>query len=170
MFFCTAFPAAAAAVSMIMDLRTARVDNGWILFSMTAGFLGRLMEKGFSGFWGSMAGCLLPLILLGWLFPLHMIGAGDIKLLCALGVTLGGTAVVKCIFVSILIGACISLFLMISQGCFVRRFRYFAEYTEELLQTGRVGPYSRKEISSEETFHFTVPVFMSVLLYAGGAY
>ena len=170
MFFCTAFPAAAAAVSMVMDLRTARVDNGWILFSMIAGFTGRLMERGISGLWGAVAGCLLPMILLGWMFPFHMMGAGDIKLFCALGVSLGGTAVMKCIVASMLIGACMSLFFMISQGCFRRRFYYFAEYAEELLRTGQIRPYSRRDITTEETFHFTVPVFMSVLLYAGGAY
>ncbi len=31
------FPVAVAGTAMIMDIRTAKVDNGWIIFSMSVG-------------------------------------------------------------------------------------------------------------------------------------
>lgn len=31
------FPVAVAGIAMIMDIRTAKVDNGWIIFSMSVG-------------------------------------------------------------------------------------------------------------------------------------
>ena len=43
------FPVVLAGTAMIMDLRTAKVDNGWILFSMFVGFVLCIRERGVSG-------------------------------------------------------------------------------------------------------------------------
>ena len=34
----------------------------------------------------------------------------------------------------------------------------------------KISSYRRKSIAAPENFHFTIPVFISVLLYAGGIY
>ena len=49
---------------MIMDLRTARIDNGWILFSMAVGAVCCTMEKGIAGMFFYAAGSSIPLILI----------------------------------------------------------------------------------------------------------
>ena len=72
-----------AWTAMIMDLRTARIDNGWILFSMAVGAVCCTMEKGIAGMFFYAAGSSIPLILI-ILFGFGMLGAGDIKLFCAL--------------------------------------------------------------------------------------
>ena len=40
----------------------------------------------------------------------------------------------------------------------------------EFYCTGEIRPYYRKGMSFPENFHFTVPIFLSVVLYAGGVY
>lgn len=81
---------------MIMDLRTARIDNGWILFSMAVGAVCCTMEKGIAGMFFYAAGSSIPLILI-ILFGFGMLGAGDIKLFCALGGVMGTAGILKCI-------------------------------------------------------------------------
>ena len=78
-----------SAMAVWMDLKDASVDNGWILFSFMIGFLIQITENGPKGGVIFLAGVAVPVLLLGILFIFHMIGAGDIKLLCALGGIMG---------------------------------------------------------------------------------
>ena len=154
------FPVVIAGTAMIMDFRTAKVDNGWILFSMFMGFVLCIRERGVSGIRFFLMGSGAPLFL-AVLFVLGMLGAGDIKLFCALGS-------VMCI--SFMIGACISLAILISEHNFCERIRYFISYLENTVKNKQILSYGKKDISLPENFHFTVPIFLSVLLYAGGIY
>jgi len=85
MFFETLFPVLTAAVAMVMDLRTSRVDNGWIVFCICIGLAVQTLSGGIRGFLGAVFGIILPLLFLGGLFVFRMLGPGDIKLFCALG-------------------------------------------------------------------------------------
>ncbi len=170
MFFCTLFPIVVSAAALFMDLRSAKVDNGWICFSIAIGLGIQIWKKGAAGIWDFAAGSILPVLVLGGLFFFHMMGAGDIKLFCALGSAWGPRAVWKCILMSLFLGAGISAAILISEGNFSQRFHYFVRYIDETVKTGQIMPYSRLNISSPESFHFTVPVFLSAALYAGGVY
>ena len=151
------FPVVIAGTAMIMDLRTAKVDNGWILFSMFVGFVLCIRERGVSGIRFFLMGSGAPLFL-AVLFVLGMLGAGDIKLFCALGSVMGFSEILKCI--------CI----LISEHNFCERIRYFMSYLENTVKNKQILSYGKKDISLPENFHFTVPIFLSVLLYAGGIY
>ena len=124
------FPVVIAGTAMIMDLRTAKVDNGWILFSMFVGFVLCIRERGVSG------------------IRFFLMGSG----------------------ISFMIGACISLAILISEHNFCERIRYFMSYLENTVKNKQILSYGKKDISLPENFHFTVPIFLSVLLYAGGIY
>lgn len=163
------FPVIVAGTAMIMDLRSAKIDNGWILFSMFLGLIVCIWEKGISGIWFFMMGSILPLFLI-ILFLFGMLGAGDIKLFCALGSVLGISGIWKCILVSFFLGAGISAAILAVTHSFCERIHYFIQYMEHFFHTGEMTPYRSKEITALENFHFTVPIFMSVLLHAGGIY
>ena len=150
-----------SAMAVWMDLREEAVDNSWVLFSIMAGFLLQLLEKGPKGMIIFLTGAAVPLILLGILFIFRMLGAGDVKILCALG----GIMVY-----SLLAGAGISLAILISTGGIRQRILYLYQYMNEFYCTGEIRPYYRKGMKHPENFHFTVPIFLSALLYAGGVY
>ena len=82
---------------------------------------------------------------------------------------MGFPSIIWCIIVSFLIGAVISLSILIFYGMFSQRIRYFYEYLQDYLRTGRWKPYYKRGMPLEN-IHFTVPVFLSVMLYAGGVY
>ena len=102
-----------SAMAVWMDLKDASVDNGWILFSFMIGFLIQITENGPKGGVIFLAGVAVPVLLLGILFIFHMIGAGDIKLLCALGGIMGPRTVMECIVYSLLAGAFLWQFLFL---------------------------------------------------------
>ena len=163
------FPVIVAGTAMIMDLRNAKIDNGWILFSMFLGLMICIREKGISGVCFFVTGSSFPLFLI-ILFLFGMLGAGDIKLFCALGGVMGTGAVFRCILSSFLLGAVFSVLFLITTRSFCERIQYFITYMENCRNAGEIIPYRRKEITALENFHFTVPVFLSVMLYVGGIY
>ena len=129
------FPVAVAGIAMIMDIRTAKVDNGWIIFSMSVGLFVCIWQKNITGIGFFIMGSLIPLFLM-ILFAFGMIGAG----------------------------------VLIFNHNFCERILYFIEYVKCTVSTGKISSYRRKSIAAPENFHFTIPVFISVLLYAGGIY
>ena len=82
---------------------------------------------------------------------------------------MGPVKILWCILFSFLCGAGISLAILLCGGGIRQRMAYLAAYLMEYLQTGSHKPYYRRE-STPENIHFTVPIFMSVMLYTGGLY
>lgn len=128
------FPVAVAGTAMIMDIRTAKVDNGWIIFSMSVGLFVCIWQKNITGIGFFIMGSVMPLFLM-ILFAFGMIGAGDIKLFCALGGIMGCESIIKCIFISFLTGAGISAALLIFNHNFCERILYFIEYVKCTVST-----------------------------------
>lgn len=158
------------AVSVIMDLRSGKIDNAWLIFSLVIGFMIRFITEGVESIPNFILGLIIPFILLSTLFIFHMIGAGDIKLLCVLGSILGVKRICICICFTFFLGAILSIFILFLNGNICQRFLYFFYYIEEVIKTRKIIPYYRKGLYYPENFHFTIPIFMSVILYAGGIY
>lgn len=151
-----------------MDISSMRISNGWILCSLLAGLWYAFFGPG--GNPGEyITGILFPAAALGWLFILRMLGPGDIKLLCALGGIMGPGDIWRCMKLTFLAGAVLSLAILLDFGDSAGRIRYFIAYLKDVFETGIIKPYYKRG-SAPENFHFTIPIFMSVMLYAGGMY
>lgn len=158
-----------AGGAAVMDLQRMKVDNLWIVLSLILSFLWRIFYLGKAGLPEYFAGTLFPIIVLGGLFCFRMIGAGDIKTFCALGSLMGIKSVFMCMVYSFLIGGVFSLIFLVLYGDIRGRLQYFLQYFQWFFSAGNIRPYYQKGLSLEN-FHFTVPIFMSVMLYAGGVY
>lgn len=152
-----------------MDLIQMQIKNSWILCSLFMGFTLCFFEKGTRGIPAFVLGMIIPAVLLGWLYYFRMIGAGDIKLLCALGGIMGPKSSLECIWFSFLAGACISLAVLVFCNDSEERIAYLIRYLKDYAKTGMKKPYYTKG-EAAENIHFSVPIFMSVMLYAGGIY
>lgn len=159
----------AAAAAMFMDLQREKVPNCWIVLLWCLGCGLCVIRDGVSGFLSFSAGAGLPLLLLGWLFLFRMLGAGDIKLLSALGGLMGTAGILRCMVFSLLFGGFLSAALLVDMGNMRQRIEYFAGYVKEVLQTGEIRAY-RSPGKRAENLHFTVPVFMAAACYAGGIF
>lgn len=165
----TALPLIFSGIAVLMDLQTTKVDNGWILFSLLIGGLYRTLSQGPVGLFAFFQGICFPFLLLLFLFYFRMLGSGDIKVFCVLGGLLGVRKIGYCILCAFLLGGILSLFLLFTYGDIRRRFQYFFRYIQDCMLTGEVKPYLKKGMR-QENIHFTVPIFMSVLMYVGGFY
>ena len=114
-------------------------------------------------------GILVPFFLLLPLFYFRMLGAGDIKLFCVLGSVLGYETIVKIMVCSFFLGALLSLAFLISCGNLKERCLYFFHYLYRYGKTRNPVPYIKRGRRAEN-FHFTVPILLGVMLYAGGFY
>ena len=129
------------SASAVMDLRSGRIDNLWLLTGaflapaahLAAGQAERLPDCFF--------GAVLPVILLFPLFYIRALGAGDIKLFSVLGLFMGTRAVLLCILVSFAAGAVLAAGLLVSRGLVRQRSHYFIDYIRACAGSRKVLPY-----------------------------
>lgn len=93
----------------VYDLLTKRIPN-WITFSgITLGIAAQVFQLGLPGLWQSFAGVLVALLLFFPIYAFGYMGAGDVKLLMAVGAFVNGTAILYIALGSILVGASYAL-------------------------------------------------------------
>lgn len=131
-----------AFIAAIMDFVSFRVKNWLVAAGILLGIVVQICQGGLSGLLASLAGIVLPIICLGVFFLFHLFGAGDIKLFCAIGSFIGPEKIIYCMGAAILIG-----------GVF-----------------GAVKLLLYDRDTEKVTIRFAIPIFLSVLLYQGGAY
>lgn len=165
----------AASGAVLMDLKTGEIANGWIVILWLAGFLTNGMGYGMRGILSFLIGTVLPILLLFWLFHFRMFGAGDIKLFSALGGFLGPAAILKCICLSLIFGAILSIGIFIICGNIRQRLFKLTTYIKHIFLLKIQGkttvpvPY-RDGKWGMECIHFSVPILLAVLLWIGGFY
>lgn len=152
-----------------MDVWKEKVENRFLVCGWLLGLGYQLGVRQSQGIFYFLAGAVLPVLLLWVLFLFRMLGPGDIKLMSVLGGIMGAETVLFCIFYSFILGAILSLAFLITCGNFLQRFSYFSDYISTFLKTKKRVPYYFTG-ARPENIHFTVPVLMGVMLYAGGFY
>ena len=155
--------------ALLFDLRSGRIPNAIPAASVLAALIARISLQGPGVLGSALAGLFLPFALLFPLFRLGMTGAGDVKLLMALGSWLSVPALLRLLFLSLVFGGLFSLLLMLRRGNLRTRFRYFLTYLRSLPgRSGRVRYVERGALPKDAGIRLAVPVFFGVLITAGG--
>ena len=144
------------AAAAVKDRQCARIPNAIIFVAACNGIFLQVYSNGWSGILKVVLGAAIPLILFGWLFALAMLGAGDLKLLMAVGVYTGPYGIVKVLLLA----------KILKYGLFKERMIYFFNYVQQMA-FGRREPYmdmAYPQKSEKWTIHFAVPVFLAVLI------
>lgn len=148
-----------AAAALISDIRTFKIKNHIIVVFIVAGLLTSFLLNGFPGLTQSIIAALLPVPLLIVLFALRMLGAGDIKLFCAVGAIAGIKFVLYSMAFSFVAGGIIAAVIMLVNKSFRQRGRYLAGYLQTCLLSGRLQPYTDFENKNDGTkFRFSYAV------------
>lgn len=155
--------------AVCMDLLKQRVSNVWIGLGWCLGLVYWLNARGTAGLRIFLLGAALPVLALYSLFYFRMLGAGDIKLFSVLGGFLGWKVILRGMVLSFLIGGVFSAVFLLMCGNWFQRMQYLLQYLCEYGKTGKVVPY-RKAGERPENFHFTIPILLGMILYAGGYY
>lgn len=105
-----------AVLACVWDIRTRRLPNVLTFSAMAAGLAYHGVASGPGGLLGSLAGLALGLVLFFPFFALGGLGAGDVKLLGALGAWLGAPAVVYVAFYAALAGGALAILAIVRHG------------------------------------------------------
>jgi len=154
------------AAALISDIKSRKIKNKITLTFITVGLLTNSIISGFNGLKNSLLGIVIPVILLILLYALRMLGAGDIKLLSALGAVFGVGAILKITAYSFIAGGIISLVLMAVRRNAKERFIYLCNYLKSVFLTMHVMPYT--DFGSREDkgkFPFAYAVFCGGLIF-----
>lgn len=151
-----------------MDLLFDKIYNEWILLSVMAGLSYAVWQGGGSGLLRSLLTMTIPIVLLYPLFMIGGLGAGDVKLLAAVGCFLSIRGVIVTIGLSFLTGAVISLLKMLAERNFLQRMRYLWSYILDVFKS-REWKFYEEDIreskkKKEGKIHFALPVLFGTIL------
>jgi prepilin peptidase CpaA len=110
------FIGALLTLACISDLRTRRIPNALTLSAMLIALVFHLVTGGWSAAGWSVAGCLLGALLFFPMFALRGMGAGDVKLMAAVGAWLGPSQVATAALASSIAGGVIALAVALGYG------------------------------------------------------
>jgi prepilin peptidase CpaA len=105
-------------LSCITDLRTRRIPNVLTLSGIGVALIFHLVTGGLTAAGWSLAGCLLGALLFFPMFALRGMGAGDVKLLAAVGAWLGPGQVVIVAFATSIAGGVLGVMVAVGYGYF----------------------------------------------------
>jgi len=131
---------AAASVAALIDVWSRRIPN-WLTFGTFAG--GICMNAWLHGFGGAsnaLAGAALGLALLLPFYAIRAIGAGDVKLLAAVGALLGPQALVWVGLYGALVGGGMAAVMLMRRGVLSRTFGDMLRGTLPA-RSGATAPY-----------------------------
>lgn len=154
------------ATAAVQDRKCSRISNALIGVAAANGCFLQIYTNGWSGLFEAVMGAIIPLLLCGWLFVLAMLGAGDLKLLMAVGIYTGIKGITGVIVLAFIGGAVLSLAKLLRYGLIRERFAYLLSYLEQI-KSGKYVPYmdmACPEQNEKWTIRFAVPVFLAVLI------
>ncbi len=114
------FAVAVAAVACVCDIRSRRIPNALTFGAAMLAFSAHLVMGGLSSLTQSLAGWILGAALFFPFFALRGLGAGDVKLLAAIGAWLGPYSILFVAFYTTLVGGVMAVMV-------AGRSRYLAQ-------------------------------------------
>ncbi len=129
-------------VAIIDDIRNYRIHNPVVLSGLVAGLSLNLIQSGLHGLLTSFLAALIPVLILLPLFALRMLGAGDIKLFCAIAAIMGIEFIFYSMVFAFLAGGVIALVIMLTRKNALERIRYIAAYLKSIYLSHSALPYT----------------------------
>lgn len=135
-----------------MDLKTYQVKNGLIVLLLLTTALLRYIQDGFTGVGKGVLQMLFLLLVMLPIFAFRALGAADIKILLSLSVLFPLQGIIFLFVCSIFLGLLLSIVKFVctnpkSFRCVISHFSPF------------------KDKAEYHHIHFTIPIFISVILY-----
>lgn len=146
-------------LALVSDLTTYRIKNSITYSFMLVGLIANVTMEGFKGIMFSLAGIILPAACLMILYIARILGAGDIKLLSAVGAVMGAGFALYASAYAFICGGFIAAVLILIRRNGVERFRYLIEYIKSCLLYGSLLEYADfKERKESGKFHFSIAI------------
>ncbi len=135
--------AATVLVAAIYDLRYRRIPNWLTLSALLFGVALNASQFGWSGLATALRGAGLALLIYFPMYALRGMGAGDVKLMAAVGATVGAAHWFRIFLMSSILGALCAIPLLIFKGRLRRTLGNIGFMLKELLYFR--PPYLKRE-------------------------
>jgi len=122
----------------ITDFKGYKIKNKFVFPTVFIGIILGLINNSFSD---SIYGMLIPLVLFPF-YALRMLGAGDVKALCAIGAVLGFKLGVMTMLLAFVAGGIIAVVFLVFNKNFVQRFKYLFDYLKTCFISRKVLKYN----------------------------
>jgi prepilin peptidase CpaA len=103
-------------IAVFFDQRTRKIPNWLVLVGLITAMLLQISASGFAGFKQSLFGAAICLIAFFPFFALRLLGAGDVKLLTAVGAFLGPSQALIAILFTMMAGGVLAVFILTLRG------------------------------------------------------
>lgn len=122
-----------ASICLITDILRRRIYNVVTLPSVAIGLALGVVSGGWNGLFVSAAGLAVGFALMILPYYVGGMGAGDVKLMAALGALMGLAPIVQIFLYTAIIGGVIAVISALSRGTLKRAFRNIANWTTSLI-------------------------------------
>lgn len=146
-------------LALISDLRTYKIKNSITYSFMFVGMAVNLSGEGLKGLLFSLQGIILTAVCLFILYIIRVVGAGDVKLLCAVGALMGAPFALSAAICSFICGGFIASGIILARHNRSERFKYFIQYIKSCFLTMKLLHYTDfKDIGESGKFHFSIAI------------
>lgn len=150
-----------SAVSAYTDLKYGVIKNRVVLVGVLGGLILGFINNGLEGVIKSLFGIVIPFIILFILFAIGGLGAGDIKLICALGSLMGAKFAVNNFILSIGISFIMLLLnSMLDKNTFKKIKEFFFSISNMVLAK-KITDFTTKD--KKKGIPFAVSIFISII-------
>jgi prepilin peptidase CpaA len=150
-------------ISVITDLYYYKVKNLMIIIFLAAGAAFHIFSPGQQNMLIVILGLITPFAVLLPFYILKMLGAGDIKLFCSIGLLLGVQDILFSIMYSYLVGLVLAVGIMLSRDNFTARFKKLFIYLKSCILSMSILPYDGLNTQSDGKMHFTIPIAIGTI-------
>lgn len=152
-------------LALASDIKTYKIKNTIIIVFIAVGLMTNFVFNGLDGMLVSLLAAALPVILLIILFALRMLGAGDIKLFCAVGAISGVEFVLYDMAYSFIAGGVIAIIFMLLKNNFRQRSIYLLNYIKTCILTFSLQPYTDFDNKNDGAkFRFTYAIVCGTII------
>jgi len=161
-------PALFAAIAGFTDWRSRRIPNWLTVCGLVLGILVNSLTRGWPGAKESLLGAGLGLLLLLPFVLLRSLGAGDWKLVGALGAFLGPSRLITVLFATVLVAGLMALVLVIWKRRLGRTLRNIARMFAAVFSFHLPGPEVSLDNPEALKIPFGVAAAIAVILHTAG--
>lgn len=163
--FVRILPALLALAAGIIDWRSRRIPNWLTVPALVIGIAVNAWLRGWAGARGSLLGAGLGLLLLLPFVLLRSLGAGDWKLVGALGAFFGPANLITVLFATVLIAGLMALLLVIWKGRLLQTLKNIGRLLAALLSFHLPGQELTLDDPQAAKVPFGVAIAVAVIVY-----
>lgn len=148
------------SIATYTDLKENKIKNKHLLIFIIIGVILSILSNGILGIRDSLLGIIVPFLLLFIFFVFRMLGAGDIKLFCAIGSIMGVSFVINNIIYSFLLAGVVVILKLLFTKKIISTFKGIYYYFANMFLTQSVSEF---ESTTNDKFPFAIAILLGTI-------